>query len=319
MQRAEFPSPWYIIVSYQDKPLTQAFLAAQVDDKPLLQLAEHRSSLLGSYGRLYLYQEDSLGSATTTGAYALIDTNFGGYRPVSPIVCGFAEDFTDNGVNHRSCIIWAPLQTIGNASLGEALHNPIHNAELMRVSGQLSGLSDLITVSAALTFDETTKPYEICTKVIANPVVSPSVPVKLWGGDGDFLASARPSHIDLVFPFKQLILQSDDLNQVPEKTHNAGGMKPILSSYTLPSMWPISVNEQGKPSGGESSPFGTVYFSETGARRFHHLIKQPGGMRQFNIGAVVTYKDPERMPKIVTLPPGGSFDAQLLFMRKVEE
>ena len=161
--------------------------------------------------------------------------------------------------------------------------------------------------------------------MIASPLIvhttldtQPS-PVKIWGGDGDFLASARPSHIDLVFPFKQLILQSDDLNQLPEKTHNAGGMKPILSSYTLPSMWPVTVDKMGKPSGGESTPFGTVYFSETGARRFHHLVKKPGGMRQFNISAVVTYKDPERMPKIVTLPPGGSFDAQLLFMRKVEE
>lgn len=199
------------------------------------------------------------------------------------------------------------------------MYNPIHPLQLLRASGQLPGHIEMWAATAAITFDETTKPYELCTKVIASPYVTHNEPVKIWGGDGDFLASKRPSHIDLVFPFKQLILQSDDLNQLPEKTHNAGGMKPILSSYTLPSMWPISVDKMGKPSGGESNPFGTVYFSETGARRFHHLVKQPGGMRQFNISAVVTYKDPNRIPKIVTLPPGGSFDAQLLFMRKVEE
>ena len=318
VNRAEFPSPWWTIVSYQDRPLTESFILANIDDKPLLQLAERGTSLLDANGRLYLYQEDNHGSATLHGN-GTINTGYGGYRPVSPIICGFALDMTDNDVTHNSCVIWCPLQTIGNSALGEQLYNPIHPQQIQRAAGLLSGLSEMTTVNAAITFDETTKPYEICTKVMANPVVSASQPVKLWGGDGDFLASARPSHIDLVFPFKQLILQSDDLNQVPEKTHNAGGMKPILSSYTLPSMWPISVDKQGKPSGGESSPFGTVYFSETGARRFHHLVKQPGGMRQFNIGAVVTYKDPDRMPKIVTLPPNGSFDAQLLFMRKVEE
>ena len=84
-------------------------------------------------------------------------------------------------------------------------------------------------------------------------------------------------------------------------------------------MWPISVDKEGKPAGGESTPFGTVYFTESGARRFHHLTPVPGGLRQFTINAALTYKDDKRTVKRVKIPPGGSFNAQLLFIRKVNE
>ena len=130
--RAEFPSPWWTIVSYQglDKLHTTQFINEHIEDKPLLQLAEsvrHSQNLLEAYGRLYLHQEDHLGSASLVGATNLIDqTVSGGWRPVSPIICGFVMDLTDNGLHHNSCVIWSPIQPIGNAALGEVRFQPVH-------------------------------------------------------------------------------------------------------------------------------------------------------------------------------------------------
>ena len=84
-------------------------------------------------------------------------------------------------------------------------------------------------------------------------------------------------------------------------------------------MSPISVDQEGKPHGAESTPLGTAYFTEGGTRRFHHLTPVPGGLRQFTINAALTYKDDKKAVKRVVIPPGGSFNAQLLFIRKVNE
>ena len=127
--------------------------------------------MLDANGRLFLYQEDVPGSATVHGN-GTINTAYSGWRPVSPIICGFADDLTDNDMSHNSCVIWSPPQMIGNSALGETLYSPIEPVQLMRCSGQLAGLPELFTVNAAITFDETTKPYEICTKVIASPYLT---------------------------------------------------------------------------------------------------------------------------------------------------
>ena len=82
---------------------------------------------------------------------------------------------------------------------------------------------------------------------------------------------------------------------------------------------PTAINAQGDPAGGSSEPFGTIYFSETGARRFHHLIKAPGALRQFTIEAAITRKDPSKAETRIQLAPGGQFSAQLFFMRKQAE
>ena len=81
-------------------------------------------------------------------------------------------------------------------------------------------------------------------------------------------------------------------------------------------MGSVSVDAQGKPAGGSSQPFGTIYFSEGGTRRFHHMIKAPGGLRRFKINAALTYKDHSKAATDVMLAPGGQFTCQLLFMKK---
>ena len=62
----------------------------------------------------------------------------------------------------------------------------------------------------SITFSDISRAYHLCKKE-----VSPTA-VKLYGFDGDYLTSMLASQIDLVFPFKHLVLTSDDLNQKPD-------------------------------------------------------------------------------------------------------
>ena len=179
--------------------------------------------------------------------------------------------------------MWAPRQ-IGAGS--ERMYQPIHTGDLTKWAqwGFLSQVS--------ITFSDISRAYHLCKKEISPTVGTKAV--RLYGFDGDYLTSMLASQIDLVFPFKHMVLTSDDLNQKPERTSDIGGIDPILSSYTLASAWPTSVDSQGQPAGGASAPFGSVYFSESGARRFHHLTKVPGGLRRFKIQASLSYKDNSR-------------------------
>ena len=124
------------------------------------------------------------------------------------------------------------------------------------------------------------------------------------------------SQVDTIFPYRQLILTSDDLMQVPERSQDAASKQPVLSSYTLPTLGSTSVGQDGQASGGNSQPFGTIYFSEGGSRRFHHMIKVPGGLRRFKINAALTYKNHGKAAKDILLQPGGQFTCQLMFMKK---
>ena len=142
--------------------------------------------------------------------------------------------------------------------------------------------------------------------------------VRLFGFGGDHISSTLDSQIDHIFPYRQLVITSDDLRQVPERSQDASARQPILSSYTLSTMIATNIDAKGNPSGGSSQAFGTVYFSEGGVRRYHHLVKVGGGMRQFRMQAALTYKDHTKPAKLIKLAPGGQFTAQLLFMRKEE-
>ena len=293
------------------------FAEAQQYDKPHLQLARAvawRQMNVGP-GSVQYFHEDSYGSGGAgddNGALAWSDQSTG-FLQMAPLICGVRPDINDR----KSFVIWSPTQAIGDVGRSETLVSPIRQQNL--VQNEMSPARSAVTCA---TYDQSTMGYALGSKEISGTSgvgLSPYTPATIYGVDGDYIASELHSQIDLVFPFKQLVLTSDDLNQLPEKTQDSGGMKPILSSYTLPSMWPISVDKEGKPSGGESTPFGTVYFTESGSRRFHHLTPVPGGLRQFTINAALTYKDDKRTVKRVQIPPGGSFNAQLLFIRKVNE
>ena len=161
--------------------------------------------------------------------------------------------------------------------------------------------------------------YQMGRKELTGTAIAAGGTARIYGSDGDFIASTISSQVDLIFPFNQLILTSDDLQQVPEKTQDAGSRQPILSGYTLSTFVPTSVNQYGEPAGSTSTPFGTIYFSEGGQRRYHHLLKLSGPLRQFAINAPITYKDTKVDAREVVLHPGGQFTAQLLFIKKMEE
>ena len=168
-------------------------------------------------------------------------------------------------------------------------------------------------------YSELTRSYEICKKEIYSVEITPTRPTRIFGYDGDYIASTLSSQIDLMFPFSKILLTSNDLLQVPERNQDPASRQPILTSYTLSTIIPTGVSADAEPSVSTSSPFGTVYFSEMGNRRYHHLIKVPGGLRQFRINAQLTYKDPTKMAKDIMLPSSGMFSCQLLFTRKMDQ
>ena len=178
-------------------------------------------------------------------------------------------------------------------------------------------LTSAISGQASIQYGQLTRAYLICRKEFANLEVGTHIS-KLYGYDGDYIASARPSHVDRIFPWAQIVLTSDDLQQIPERSQSVASVQPILSSYTLSVFGTTATDKDGASSGGVSHPFGTIYFSESGARRYHHLMRVGGGLRQFSIQAALTYKDNSRKPVVVRLAPGEQFTAQLLFMRKEE-
>ena len=215
-----------------------------------------------------------------------------------------------------------PLQGLASWGLGwDATNNSIDNSILQPVDTTHLA-AQLATANAALVgvdYSELTRSYEICKKEIYSVEITPTRPTRIFGYDGDYIASTLSSQIDLMFPFSKILLTSNDLLQVPERSQDPASRQPILTSYTLSTIIPTGVSADAEPTGSTSSPFGTVYFSEMGNRRYHHLIKGPGGLRQFRINAQLTYKNPNKMAKDIMLPSGAMFSCQLLFTRKMEQ
>ena len=207
-------------------------------------------------------------------------------------------------------LFWSP-DTIPNPG-GAVDSTIIRHQVLVAMAGAVNrGNIDII-------FSKRSQGYAIVKKEMSGTTITAGKPCRLFGFGGDHISSALDSQIDHIFPYRQLIITSDDLQQIPERSQDAASRQPILSSYTLSTMIATSIDAKGNPSGGSSQAFGTVYFSESGARRYHHLIKVGGGMRQFRLHAALTYKDHNKSSKAVRLAPGGQFTAQLLFMKKEE-
>ena len=221
-------------------------------------------------------------------------------------------------------IIYAPDAPVtSNASLGFAATNPQNAAsQPIDVTSAILGLNTQITNSSAaligVNYDQLTRSYEIAKKELYELAITSTRNTRLYGRDGDYLSSSTVSQVDLMFP-KKILITSNDLLQQPERSQDAASREPILSSYTLPTILPVSVKADAQPSGSSSSPFGSVFFSETGTRRYHSLIKIPGGLRSFRIHALLSYKDSSKTAKEILLPPGGLFSCQLLFTKKMEE
>ena len=133
----------------------------------------------------------------------------------------------------------------------------------------------------------------------------------------DYFKSERSGQVDIAFPYKSISLTSNDLLAVPERTGDANTLQPILSSYTIPTIFDAGASTSGKIQSFTSTPYGTVTFSEGGTRRYHQLSAIPGGMRQFTVQCVLDPKDDKQSKTLVKLPPGGRFSCQFVFVRKV--
>ena len=236
-------------------------------------------------------------------------------KNVSPIVCGLG---TRIGGTTTDFIIFAPTYPIGQTGRAVADYFPVDTTQLLNF-GYAQYAQRRHSAYVAIAYDSDSRGYQMGRKELTGTDITAGGTSRIYGADGDFIASTISSQVDLIFPFNQLILTSDDLQQVPEKTQDAGSRQPILSGYTLSTFVPTSVNQYGEPAGSTSTPFGTIYFSEGGQRRYHHLLKLSGPLRQFAINAAITYKDPKVDAREVVLHPGGQFTAQLLFIKKMEE
>ena len=133
---------------------------------------------------------------------------------------------------------------------------------------------------------------------------------------GDYMQSERSGQVDVAFPYKSISLTSNDLMAVPERSGDANQLQPILSSYSIPTMFDAGTSTSGEISSFTSTPYGTVTFSEGGARRYHNLTSIPGGLRQFTVRCILDPKDDTASKTRMKIPPGGRFSVQFVFVRK---
>ena len=280
-----FPSPFITVRSYyaHQEAITN-FIKANPADKALLHF------LPGSEG----------GQSYITFQAAEPITGTPVYHPISPLCLGIVSEWEDE---EDAFLIWTASGNIGNIQ-------PIDEVNAVL---QMNRSNALVTVA----YDSLTRAYNLGRKEMDNGIdVVADSEVRLYSHDGDYVASSMMSHIDLIFPFRQIILTSSDLQQVPERNQSSASSQPILSSYTLSTIMPTAINAQGDAAGGSSEPFGTIYFSESGARRFHSLQKSSGALRRFSIQATITRKNPSLPETLIQLAPSGQFTAQLLFVKK---
>ena len=226
---------------------------------------------------------------------------------ISPIVTGVASRvLRTSAAEEDNFVIWAP----------HLINNTQQIAAPVELVAQTT-TAKRATVS--IQYNRLTRAYQLCKKEHTDLEITADSESRLYGEDGDYISSALMSQIDAIFPYRQIILTSNDLMQIPERSQDVSVSQPILSSYTLPTIIPTSVDKEGEASGGTSQPFGTVYFSEGGTRRFHHLNKVQGGMRKFSVRAMLSFKNSATNPTTIRLQPGGQFTCQLLFVRKNDQ
>ena len=292
------PVWWGVKVFHEDTPLPQdsaerkrinAFVKNNPNDKPHIRFVGHNSA----------------SDVLWIQGYPI--ANYGGVS-VSPIVTGVASRASERttAAETDNFIIWAP---------------PVVNNH-QQIEAPTSLTSQAATAKKAVVsiqYDRLTRAYQLCKKEHTELAITNDSETRLYGEDGDYISSSLMSQIDAIFPYRQIILTSNDLMQIPERSQDVSISQPILSSYTLPTIIPTSVDKEGEASGGTSQPFGTVYFSEGGTRRFHHLNKVQGGMREFSVQAMLSYKNSATNPTTIRLQPGGQFTCQLLFVRKNDQ
>ena len=295
-----FPSVWWTVRMYQQHAnlsasgnaeiaRINAFVKDNSSDRPIMRFVHMAPSITE-----YLSFAGGAGSSLTT--------------TVSPIITGVAVQTDQPSYNsplEDTFVIWVP-RLIGGSQ-------PISHAGVMTEGTRAWN------AYFSITYNRLTRAYHLCKKEHTALALTADRESRIYGEDGDYISSSLMSQIDAIFPYRQIILTSNDLMQVAERSQDVSVTEPILSTYTLPTIIPTSVDKEGEASGGTSQPFGTIYFSEGGTRRFHHLVKVNGGMRKFSIQAMLSYKNSAINPTTIRLQPGGQFTCQLLFMRKNDE
>ena len=133
----------------------------------------------------------------------------------------------------------------------------------------------------------------------------------------DYMRSEKSGQVDIAFPYKSISITSNDLMAIPERSGDANILQPILSSYSIPTMFDAGTSISGEIESFTSTPYGTITFSEGGARRYHNLSSIPGGLRQFEVRCVLDPKDDTSPKTPMKLPAGGRFSVQFVFVKKV--
>ena len=293
-----FPSVEWTVRMYQpsvsatgneERARINAFVKENSSDRPIMRFVNITPSQSE-----YLSFTGGAGSSITT--------------TVSPIITGVASQIdtaSHTAPEVDTFIVWIPRVIGGTQPIS-------HTAAASESTSAWNAYFSIV-------YDRLTRAYNLCKKEHTALALTADRESRIYGEDGDYISSSLMSQIDAIFPYRQIVLTSTDLLQVAERSQDVSVTQPILSTYTLPTIIPTSVDKEGEASGGTSQPFGTIYFSEGGTRRFHHLVKVNGGMRKFSVRAMLSYKDSSIEPTTIRLQPGGQFTCQLLFMRKNDE
>jgi len=222
------------------------------------------------------------------------------------------EGFEEAGVYHSSAQFYTPLGRSRVLTNPAQAHNFATNPfNYDRTRGIISRYA---FVSGWREMDAVQTVYKANSTL---SLVNNTDGINLSVRTNDSFTSLLNGQVDLAFPYKSISLTSPDLLAVPERTGDANSLQPILSSYAIPTLFDANAKMTGEVTGFTSTPYGTVSFSEGGARRYHSLKPIPGGLRQFNVTCVLDPKDDSKPKSRMLIPPGGRFSCQLLFVRKV--
>ena len=75
----------------------------------------------------------------------------------------------------------------------------------------------------------------------------------------DYMTSEKSGQVDVAFPYKSISITSNDLMAVPERSGDANILQPILSSYSIPTMFDAGTSTSGEIKSFTSNLMGPLH------------------------------------------------------------